>query len=74
MYLILNVSKFAVNLNQPDNAALQRTKTVPIARLRPEVKRVFETRKACVSMDVHVLFGHGCCGWHITFVTHRAKR
>jgi len=61
IHLVLNVSKFAVSWNKPDNAAIQRAKTMATAQLHPEVERMFGRPKVCVSMDVHVLVGHGCC-------------
>jgi len=60
IHLVLNVSKFAVSWDKPDHAAIQRAKAMAITQLRPEVEGIFGRPKVCVSIDVHVLVGHGC--------------
>ena len=60
IHLVLNVSKFAVSWDKPNDAAIRRAKAMAAAQLRLEVERIFGRPKVCVSMDVHVLVGHGC--------------
>jgi len=59
IHLLLNVSKFAVSWDKPDKVAIQRAKSMAIAQLRPEVERMFGRPEVGVSLDVHVLVGHG---------------